>query len=350
MSLNREATLRRLAATVTSELSLEAALRGLVAAARELVDARYAALGVARPDRRGLDRFLFVGMTDEDAKRIGHLPRGLGLLGALLHEPRPHRTRRIADDPRSIGFPPGHPPMTSFLGVPILWRGEVLGNFYLTDKIGADEFSREDEELLVGLASFAAVSIVNARLHTETAEALRLKVFEAERAHERLRLLVELSAMLPTGPIASDLPIEGVLRRVSEVLGDVCALYLLDPTGAPERKIVTHQDNARSRAGAEIIEAAWASIREQVLVRDQSVFIIDADAVSSPALGVIANGLRAGRFASAIVVPVRTVRETIGVFASLSTTPLRLDAEDLALGTLIASRLGTAIENARLVA
>ena len=148
---------------VTGDLSLPAVLRRFVEAARQLVDARYAALGVIAPGG-GLGEFVHTGMPEEDVARIGQLPAGKGLLGALLADPDPIRLRRIADDERSAGFPPGHPPMESFMGVPIRIRGEVFGRLYLAES-RRGEFTAEDEDLVTALAATAGVAVENARLY-----------------------------------------------------------------------------------------------------------------------------------------------------------------------------------------
>ncbi|MFF5289485.1 sensor histidine kinase [Paractinoplanes globisporus] len=148
---------------IVGELNLSLVLQHVVQAARELVGARYAALGVIAPGG-GLSEFVHVGMPDDMLGRIGHLPQGKGLLGALIDDPRPIRLRRIADDARSSGFPPEHPPMESFLGVPIEIRGTVFGNLYLAES-DKGEFSEEDEELTRAMAATAAVAIDNARLY-----------------------------------------------------------------------------------------------------------------------------------------------------------------------------------------
>jgi signal transduction histidine kinase len=149
--------------TISVDLALPVVLRRIVAAARELVGARYAALGVVAADGL-LAEFVHVGMDPGTVARIGQLPQGKGLLGALIADPQPIRPRTISDDPRSSGFPDGHPPMTSFLGVPIRVRGVVFGNLYLTESIHG-EFSSEDEELANALAATAGVAIDNARLY-----------------------------------------------------------------------------------------------------------------------------------------------------------------------------------------
>ncbi|HVE30924.1 MAG TPA: GAF domain-containing protein, partial [Mycobacteriales bacterium] len=155
--------LLRASQMVTRDLTLPAVLRRIVEAAQDLVGARYAALGVISPTG-GLAEFVHSGMPEDAVARIGHLPEGKGLLGALIEDPRPIRLRRIASDQRSAGFPPGHPPMSSFLGVPIRIRDEVFGNLYLAESTKGG-FSDEDEELTLALAATAAVAIENARLY-----------------------------------------------------------------------------------------------------------------------------------------------------------------------------------------
>ncbi|KIQ66371.1 histidine kinase [Kitasatospora griseola] len=149
---------------VGRDLDLAQVLRHIVEAAVNLVDAEYGALGVVGENRR-LSQFIPVGVTDEQARRIGPLPSGHGILGELIRHPVPLRLARIADHPASYGFPPGHPPMNSFLGVPIRIRGKVFGNLYLTEKRGGDEFDAEDEAVLETLAVAAGVAIENARLY-----------------------------------------------------------------------------------------------------------------------------------------------------------------------------------------
>jgi two-component system, NarL family, sensor histidine kinase DevS len=155
--------LLRASQAVARDLTLPAVLRRIVEAARDLAGARYAALGVISP-AGGLAEFVHSGIPEDAVERIGHLPAGKGLLGALIEDPRPIRLRQIAGDPRSVGFPPGHPPMRSFLGVPIRIRDEVFGNLYLAESTRG-EFSAEDEELTLALAVTAAVAIENARLY-----------------------------------------------------------------------------------------------------------------------------------------------------------------------------------------
>ena len=150
---------------LSSELSLDDLLQKLAETAASLTGARYAALGVINEAGTELERFLHTGIDDQTVAEIGHLPRGRrGILGALITDARSLRLESIADDPRSVGFPPHHPPMRGFLGVPILLRGRAFGNLYLTEK-RAGLFTAEDQELVETLASQAAVAIENARLY-----------------------------------------------------------------------------------------------------------------------------------------------------------------------------------------
>lgn len=153
--------------TVGSDLELESMLGRIVHAACDLVDARYGALGVIGEEGTSLAAFVHHGMAPEVVRDIGHLPKGHGVLGLLISHPETIRLEDLRAHPAAYGFPPGHPPMRSFLGVPVLIRGEVYGNLYLTEKQGEDTFSAEDEALLVGLASVAGAAIANARLYAE---------------------------------------------------------------------------------------------------------------------------------------------------------------------------------------
>jgi signal transduction histidine kinase len=150
---------------LASELSLDAVLQKIVEAAAELTGARYAALGVLDESGHGLERFVFTGIDAETEAAIGHVPRGRGILGALIEDAKPLRLDDLTADPRSVGFPPHHPPMRTFLGVPILLRSVAYGNLYLSEKAGGEPFTAEDEELVLLLSSQAAVAIENARLY-----------------------------------------------------------------------------------------------------------------------------------------------------------------------------------------
>jgi signal transduction histidine kinase len=173
---------------ITSELSLDAVLLTLLRIAAELTGARYSALGVIDRSGDGLERFVTHGLDDEARAAIGDVPRGLGILGVLIEDARPLRLDDLTRDPRSVGFPPNHPPMHSFLGVPVMTRGVAFGNLYLAEKQPAGGFTEEDEETVTLLAAQAAVAIENAG--SVQRDALRRAV-QAQEV-ERRRLAREL--------------------------------------------------------------------------------------------------------------------------------------------------------------
>jgi signal transduction histidine kinase len=169
---------------VLSELDLEVVLERVLATAQELIEARYAALGVLNESRSELVRFLTRGIDEHTRSAIGELPHGRGILGALIADPRPLRLADVSGHPRSYGFPHAHPPMHSFLGVPILIGGEAFGNLYLTEKAGGGQFTESDEQSIVVLAEFAGVAIDHARRYTG----------EREHGHELQQTVARLEA------------------------------------------------------------------------------------------------------------------------------------------------------------
>ena len=196
---------------LSSELSLDALLQRTIETAVELTGARYAALGVIDKTGQALERFLTTGIDDETHAAIGDLPRGRGLLGVLIRDAKPLRLRDIADDPRSVGFPPNHPPMKSFLGLPIVLRGVAYGNLYLTEKAEGQEFSEEDSDLAQLLAAQAAVAIENARLYESSTRWLR-----------QLESLNEIGNAL-----ASELELEPLLALVARHLQELVSARLV---------------------------------------------------------------------------------------------------------------------------
>jgi signal transduction histidine kinase len=206
---------------ISSELSLDALLQRLVEKAAELTEARYAALGVI--DRAGteLERFVTTGIEPDVHAAIGELPRGRGILGALIRDAKPLRLRDLGEDPRSAGFPPNHPPMRSFLGVPILLRGVPYGNFYLTEKAGGEDFTDEDEELVELLAAQAAVAVDNARLYEA-----------ATNWSRQLESLNEVGNALATETDVSRL-LDLIARRLRDLL-DARVVTVVLPAGGEE--------------------------------------------------------------------------------------------------------------------
>lgn len=169
--------------TIFAEHALDAVLQRVADAARDVVGARYAALGVLSPDGTSLSQFVTSGLSQSERDRIGALPTGRGLLGLLIRRPQPIRTAHIRKHPGRFGFPAHHPAMKSFLGVPIVGPARVFGNLYLTDKLGAADFDADDERLAVFLARTAAVAVENARL-SEGSQHLIAEVQALQRERE----------------------------------------------------------------------------------------------------------------------------------------------------------------------
>lgn len=203
---------------VLEESDLPSLLRRIVEAAATLVDARYGALGVLTPEGSALEQFVYVGIDDEDAARIGHLPTGHGLLGKLIVDPRPIRIESVADHPSAEGFPAHHPPMDTFLGVPLRVRGSVFGNLYLTNR-RTGTFTKEDEQLVGALAASAGFAVENARL------------LQRARTREKwMTAAAELSASLLSSPTdtAFDL-IAGRIQDLADVDRTILVLTGDDP-------------------------------------------------------------------------------------------------------------------------
>jgi len=208
--------------TIGSDLDLESVLRHIVESAVALVDARYGALGVLDESGARLSQFITVGMDDETYEAIGVLPEGHGILGLLIVDPKPIRLPDLHEHPDSYGFPPNHPAMKSFLGVPIRVRDQVFGNLYLTDKTTAEVFTDVDEEMGVALAAAAGVAIENARLHMQVRELALLE--------DRERIARDLHDTVIQRLFATGLRLQGAARlserpevseRISQAVDDL---------------------------------------------------------------------------------------------------------------------------------
>ena len=202
--------------TIGSDLDLPSMLRRIIQSAVDLVDARYGALGVLDDTRTRLSEFITVGIDDETHARIGNLPEGHGILGLLIVDAKPLRLPDLREHPDSFGFPPHHPPMRSFLGVPIRVRDEVFGNLYLTDKRGSETFSDLDEELVVALAAAAGVAIENARLQA--------RLHDMALVQDRERIARDLHDTVIQRLFATGMSLQGTTRLVRA-----------DPNAAAER-------------------------------------------------------------------------------------------------------------------
>lgn len=217
--------LRRLLAAVlmiTADVELPDLLRHLVEEACQLVAARYGALGVLTRNGVGLEQFLTVGLSESDELAIGPRPTGRGVLGLVINSPEPLRLDRLAEHPDSYGFPANHPPMTSFLGVPVRVREDVYGNLYLADKMGADRFSDEDEALTEALALAAGIAIENTRLHdrVQVLSVLDDRERIARDLHDRVIQRIFAVGMGLQGAVRLPDP-EQVAARVSKAVDDL---------------------------------------------------------------------------------------------------------------------------------
>jgi len=246
---------------IGSGLDLESTLRRIVEAAVGLVDATYGALGVIGDDDGGklrLAEFIPVGLNQDEIARIHHWPEGRGLLGLLIDDPRPLRLADIASHPASSGFPDGHPPMRSFLGVPVRVRDEVFGNLYLTDKRGGGEFTEDDEAVLVALGAAAGVAVENARL------------YDAARRQQRwIQASAEVTTRLLSGSEPGEV-LAGITRQALELSGADLAVLVL-PGEDGRGLTVTHADGDGADAVRGLVLPTGQSLSGQVLATGEPV-------------------------------------------------------------------------------
>ena len=239
--------------TLVSELDLERLLERLLEVARGLTGARYAALGVLDPTKEHLERFITSGIDPETHRRIGDLPRGRGVLGLLIREPKPLRMPDVGMHPESYGFPPGHPVMRSFLGVPIRIRGEAYGNLYLTEKEGEEQFDDHDEESIIVLADWAAIAIENARLY-QGAEQRRQQL---ERAVRGLEVTTTIARAVG-GETDLDRVLELIVKRGRALVEARSLAILLEEGGALAIRAVAGDIAAEAMGGRLPIEGTVA--------------------------------------------------------------------------------------------
>src|SRR5919199_1806324 len=246
---------------LASELSLPVILQRIVDLAAALTGARYGALGVLGPDG-AITEFITTGVTEAERAAIGHIPVGRGILGVLIEDATPLRLRDIAEDPRSVGFPPNHPPMRSFLGAPVSARGQVFGNLYLTEKQDAGAFTDQDERALVMLAGQAGVAIENARLYQD--------------AHDRARRL-EAVREIATAILAGTDPdqVLGLVARHARELVGADLATLAVPAG-PGELAVGAADGVHAAELAGTVFPVEGSVSGEVIRTGKTVVLADA--------------------------------------------------------------------------
>ena len=318
---------------ISSELSLDAVLQRIVETAADLTEAQYAALGVIDPTGRGLERFVYTGIDEPTATLIGELPHGRGILGALITDAKPLRLSNLGRDPRSAGFPPNHPPMQTFLGVPIVLRGVAYGNLYLTEKAGGEDFTDEDEELSVLLAAQAGAAVENARLYESATRWLR-----------QLESLDEISAALASEVDLNRL-LDLVADRLRELLGARVVLIALSRADALRIEAAVGQ-GAGDLVGMEL--PVSESKMGRVLTRGRSEridsLIDDMEVAHDVARRIEAR--------TGLYVPLAVRGEQIGVLVAHDKDgpDARFSDEDLRLAEAFGTRAALAIDLSRRVA
>jgi len=308
---------------LTSELDSSAVLQKVADEARRVASARYAALGVF-DDEGVVQLFVTSGLTPEERARIGPLPKGRGLLGLLQREPHPLRVAEISKHPASVGFPKGHPPMHSFLGTPILWRGRAIGNLYLTEKHGGAEFTADDEEAVQTLAAQAAIAIENARLYEQIERMAVLE--ERQRIGMELHdgaiqslygvglLLEDAAVRLETEPEEAKAALARVVDRLNAAIADLRGfmLGLRQKAVTPDLPLTESLPRLAERTGENALIDVSVSVAEEAAAaldqtRREAAFYIAADALGNIARHARAKhaSLRLGREDGRVVLEVR---------------------------------------------
>jgi signal transduction histidine kinase len=286
--------------TMAADLDLQSVLERIVVIARRLVDARYAALGVLETgSRRGLRTFVHHGMDDEVVKQIGDLPTGHGVLGLLIDHPEPLRLSDISAHPASYGFPEHHPPMRSFLGVPVRTRGKVFGNLYLTEKADGADFTPEDEAIVLALAAAAGVAIENARLYEEAA-----------RRQSWLEATAEITAVL-----AGEDPGAGALQTVADLAREVSGADVVWLVIGHQAGSLTLEATSGVSLDLEAAEALPLEHSLAAVVVETGRPITSEDIATDPAALDVSQLPQWPRLGPAVVVPLRNGPAVEGALA-----------------------------------
>jgi two-component system, NarL family, sensor histidine kinase DevS len=320
----RNAKLVEAGVALSSELSLEAVLQRIVDVAAEITGARYCALGVLGPDGT-IAEFITHGVTPEQRATIGHIPVGRGILGVLIHDAKPLRLTEIAQDPRSVGFPPNHPPMRAFLGAPLTARGRVFGNLYLTKEPGQGEFDDEDERAVVVLAKQAGVAIENARLYEES----RLR-------ERRLDAVREIGAAILEGQ-EPEIILDLIARRAREMV-DADAATVAIPSlgeGSLEVRVAVgaHEQELRG-----MTFPAEGSLNGEVMVTGEPIVLEYAQEADRPLIGT-------GEFGPMMLVPLMLRDRAFGTVSLANLVGgRRFTPDDLSLVETFAGQAIVALE------
>jgi signal transduction histidine kinase len=334
----RMVALHQASLQLVEDISLETLLERIASVACEQAQARYAALGVQGEDGK-LRQFITVGMTDDEIRRIPHPPVGRGLIGALMNTDQIIRLPEIQADPRSVGFPRNHPPMRSLLGVPIRLGEDQLGQIYLTEKIGHHEFTADDERIIQMLATYAAVSIHNARLYDE----LKVRDQALTRRNQDLALLNNIAEVL-----TSSLKLDEILHKTLSLVMDYMQveageIFLLEDDKLTLR-LVLHRGQAA--------EAFWTRNRFTVseglvgLVAQTGEPVVSYDIAHD--VRYLRDAVVKAGFHQMACFPLASSGNLVGVLSAVTRSTTPMNDQDVLIITAIGSWAGLAIENARL--
>jgi len=334
----RLAALHRASLELVQDMSLESLLERIAIVACEQVGARYAAVGVL--DENGqLEQFIPIGMTPQEIEPMDHPPVGKGLIGELMHAQHPIRVPDIALDPRSVGFPPHHPPMRSFLGVPIRLGERQLGQIYLTNKADAPEFSQDDEQVIETLAAYAAVAVSNARLYKE--------LYERDKAlthrNENLALLNKLAATLASSPEIDEI-IETALKGVVDYMEvEVGEIFLREEDGQRLRLVLHRGDLIDSLFTRDTFQAGEGQIGQTARTGQHRLTV-----VSNKNGRYLRKAVHQAFIRQIVTFPLTGRKGVLGVLCIATCQLPPLDDLDMQMLASIALWTGTAIENIRL--
>ncbi|MCP2170173.1 sensor histidine kinase [Goodfellowiella coeruleoviolacea] len=331
--------------SVASDLSLPDVLRRIVQSSLDLVGAGYAAMGVLGADRTSLREFIYLGIDGTQRELIGELPHGKGILGLLIKDPHPIRLADLRQHPQSYGFPPNHPPMTSFLGVPVRVRGEVFGNLYLTEKQGGGEFTEEDQTVVIALAAAAGIAIENARLyelarHREAwlraSSDLTATLLAGHHTDGGLRLVAQQAATVSEAPFVA---IATAADTDDDTDGDTDRAFVFDVVEAEDRAEITgHQ------------VAIPGSVLGDVFATAEARIVADEDDATqeSPIGWADEPPARTKELGSTLLVPLAAGQHVLGVLVVARTRGQRPFQEtDLHMVRTFTAHAALAIEFAR---
>lgn len=337
---DRIRSLHRATLSLYTDLTLEGTLRRIVQAARELTHARYAALGI--PDNQGgLETFLTEGLPQERIDRIAHPPVGRGLIGEMMRTSASIRLPDLRAHPRSAGFPEGHPPMKSFLGVPISAFGRPVGQIYLTNRIGAEAFSEEDESLIEMLAAHAAAAIENARLYRQ----IRDREGEVTARNRELELVNSLATAVSSAMDLDALLVE-MLDRVLQVFDARAGEVFLKVEDEQAFSLTVHRGSvaetfwaaSRFRVGEGLVGRVAAAASAAWTTR-----LADAEETHPLRRSVLASGI-----GTMVSIPLKARAQVVGVMSLAFQGERPLRVEEIGLLEALGAAVGVAVENARL--